>query len=306
MDSVDPTAHLFDSLENSLKQLAVTPDADYRVAGKCKRSLIFFSTRLTTIKRMLDDAQLAAQQVLDRTRNELDELDPTASIATKPKPVMPHIVSPQVPRGGSSSPEPIVAPTAKPANGGEWLSRVGGRVVSVDRAAVKSMEEFPIALKFSYPFRVVNKREDCFKYPGQLCWLGPRNLPLVAVGGVIITASIPRRFAAGPKERVVKVLAHRDPENVEHPNQDDYYVDPLRNHRSSDTGNLMANTVVCPVTGDEPGGRYAVRVGGYDTVIADISACSLEQLEYAFRFYSGGLMTAILIAEAIQRRRGAK
>lgn len=295
--------HLFDGLENVLKQLTVPIDADHRTAGKCKRSLNLFSERLTTIKRMLDEKQQAAQATLDRIRSELEELDPIKLDTTKPtlqRPV-PSVVS--VPRGGSISPEPTMPAVAKAAANGEWLSRVNGRVVSLDRAAVKSMDEFPIAHKFSYPFRVINKREDCFKYPGQLCWLGPRNLPLVAVGGVILSASIPKRFALGTKEHVVKVLAHRDPESVEHPNQDDYYVDPLRNQRSSDTGNLMANTIVSPVTADEAGGRYAVRVGGYDTIGADLSVCSLEQLEYAFRFYSGGLMTAILIAEAIQRRR---
>lgn len=305
---MEATEHnqLFDGLENVLKQLSVPIDADHRTAGKCKRTLNLFSERLTTIKRMLDEKQQAAQATLDRIRSELEELDPVNKLdptkldTTKPK-VMANIVS--VPRGGSISPEPTLPAGAKVAANGEWLSRVNGRVVSLDRAAVKSMDEFPIAHKFSYPFRVINKREDCFKYPGQLCWLGPRNLPLVAVGGVILSASIPKRFALGTKEHVVKVLAHRDPESVEHPNQDDYYVDPLRNQRSSDTGNLMANTIVSPVTADEAGGRYAVRVGGYDTIGADLSVCSLEQLEYAFRFYSGGLMTAILIAEAIQRRR---
>lgn len=291
---------LFDGLENVLKQLSVPIDADHRTAGKCKRSLNLFSERLTTIKRMLDEKQQAAQATLDRIRSELEELDPITKLDnTKLKTVSVG----SVPRGGSISPEPILPTATKTSASGEWLSRVNGRVVSLDRAAVKSMDEFPIAHKFSYPFRVINKREDCFKYPGQLCWLGPRNLPLVAVGGVILSASIPKRFALGTKEHVVKVLAHRDPESVEHPNQDDYYVDPLRNQRSSDTGNLMANTIVSPVTADEAGGRYAVRVGGYDTIGADLSVCSLEQLEYAFRFYSGGLMTAILIAEAIQRRK---
>lgn len=300
MEAIDNTMQLgpmFDSLENVLKQLSVPIDADHRTAGKCKRTLNLFSERLTTVKRMLDEKQLAAQAALDRIRSELEELDPTGKPAAQRTSIM------QVPRGGSNSPEPVVPAVAKPPASGEWLSRVNGRVVSLDRAAVKSMDEFPIAHKFSYPFRVINKREDCFKYPGQLCWLGPRNLPLVAVGGVILSASIPKRFALGTKEHVVKVLAHRDPESVEHPNQDDYYVDPLRNQRSSDTGNLMANTIVSPVTADEAGGRYAVRVGGYDTIGADLSVCSLEQLEYAFRFYSGGLMTAILIAEAIQRRK---
>lgn len=300
MEAVDNTMQIgpmFDNLENILKQLSVPVDTDHRTAGKCKRALNIFSERLTAVKRMLDEKQLAAQAALDRIRSELEELDPTS------KPTSQRTNVAQVPRGGSISPEPILSAMAKTPAGGEWLSRVNGRVVSLDRAAVKSMDEFPIAHKFSYPFRVINKREDCFKYPGQLCWLGPRNLPLVAVGGVILSASIPKRFALGTKEHVVKVLAHRDPESVEHPNQDDYYVDPLRNQRSSDTGNLMANTIVSPVTADEAGGRYAVRVGGYDTISADLSVCSLEQLEYAFRFYSGGLMTAILIAEAIQRRR---
>jgi len=302
MEPIDQTAQLgamFDSLENVLKQLTVPIDADHRTAGKCKRSLNMFSDRLTTVKRMLDEKQTAAQSALDRIRSELEELDPTVKPSQR---VTSNTVVSPMPRAGSISPEPAVV-AAKTPNGGEWLSRVNGRVVSLDRAAVKTMEEFPIAHKFSYPFRVINKREDCFKHPGQLCWLAPRSLPLVAVGGVILSASIPKRFALGSKEHVVKVLAHRDPESVEHPNHDDYYVDPLRNPRSSDTGNLMANTIISPVTADEAGGRYAVRVGGYDTIMADISVCSLEQLEYAFRFYSGGLMAAILIGEAIQRRK---
>lgn len=307
MEHSDNTAQLntiFDNLEAYLKQLSVAPDADHRVAGRCKRALNHVNERLCSVKRLLDEKQAAAQMVLDRIRNELAELDPVGTDKpAKAKPVM--VASPSSVR--STSPDNLsMAAVVKNSAGGEWLSRVGGRVVSVDRAAIKSMEEFPIAPKFSYPFRVISKREDCLKYPGQLCWLSSRNLPLVAVAGVIITAAIPRRFSPDMKDRITKVLAHRDPESVDCPNEDNFYIDPLRNPRSSDTGNLMADTQIRPASLEVPGGRYAVRVGGYDTIVDDLALCSLDQLEYAFRFFSSGLMTAILIAETIQKRKTGK
>lgn len=293
VESVSEIASLFEKLRAQVAQFAVSEDADIRALGKSKRGLNYCESELRKLADVLKECSGQVNAALDRVARELAAITNT-SVAIEMNGKSAKISD--IPSGDFESRSDNIIPS----NG--WVNVAKKRGKNVPTSTTPILKPLPVAQYedvqivpgYSRKCIHIDNRQEALKYLGRICVL-QNGLTVVAIEDYVIPLWVPDRQADGLPP--YKVIDHNDPTSVVDPTRNKFYVDPVLNPASMDTGNFLLQTHIRPISTPVNSTNYCVRVGGAKTIIADLALCSQAQLAYARRYYLSGIMTAIMIAD---------
>lgn len=311
METTDPIAELnvvFENLRGMIGKLAIAEDADHRAAGKSKKALEFCETKLRDLSLDVDGFSERVRIVLDRITKELAAI--TSGTAVLPVKagkiadcgIASTAITDNIPPGNAHT----------GTNGTDWVTKVkkGKKTTSTVPKSPSSESSIPARMTKSevqydevqvvpgYRRKciMITRREEALNHLGRFCVIISSGLVVVGVEDYILPLWIPELQNDSRWPR--KVIDHNDPKSVVDPTRNDFFIDPVQNSASVDTGNFLTQTHIRPISYAKVGGtQYCVRVGGSETIVADLAQCSASQLAFARRYFLSGLMRAIMIID---------
>ncbi len=294
METPDPTAELdalFGTLRGVIRKLSVSEDADHRTAGRSKKALELCKVRLGEFSNLVSEQTEQVHTVLNRIASELAAITNSAAtpLLTSTKEVKEHRITEL---------DNIVA---KPkTNGTEWVKvRKGKKVTPIPISpSIEELKYDEVQVVPGYRRKCISisKREESLLYPGRICVIIGSGLLVFSLEDYIIPLWVPE--LQSDLHKPYKVIDHNNPKTVVNPSRNEFFIDPVQNSASVDTGNFLAQTHVRPISIAKLGGtQYCVRIGGSETVISDLAQCSTSQLAFARRYYLSGIMRALMIID---------
>lgn len=289
METTDSIAELtatFDRLSVVIGKLAISEDADHRAAGKSKKALDFCNARLRELNIKVAESSVKVYSVLDRIAKELAAI--TGNTETK-------ILSRDTIIHGENGSSDWVTKVKKGKKTSG--SKTPPTEVGVPRELSRvQYDEVEVVHGYRRRCITIARREEALNFPGRICVILGSGLMVVGIEDYVIPLWVPELQDDG--RQPYKVIDHVDPKSVVDPGRNNFFIDPVLNNASVDTGNFLAQTHIRPISSSKIGGtQYCVRVGGSNTIVSDLAQCSASQLAFARRFYFSGLMRGIMIID---------